>query len=409
MVEETQINQNNLPNQSNDDYDYEINLLDLFIVLLKHKKLILSITIIVAILSVVISLIITPIYEAKTTLMPPQGTESSLSSAFAQKAAAAIGVGLPIKNPSEIYVDLIKSNFVVDRIIKEFNLKSLYKAKNMDIARKDVLKNLDVNVDPKTGIITIGYKDKNPIRSANIANAFVKTLSDFNNHLAITKAAIDRKFFENELKKAYFNLLKAEKNVEAFQKKTGVIELTEQTKAAIGSIANLKAQIAIKEAQIASMGTYATSANPDYQKAQAALSSLGSQLNALESANSSSAITPVGKVPSIYGTYANVMGELGFRKAVYEMLSKLYEESAIKEAKGASLIQVIDKATPPEIKISPKRAIIVIVSTFAAFFISIFIAFFKEFIERASADESNKDRIKLIKQYASFKKKSKVQ
>ncbi|MGC8617077.1 MAG: GumC family protein [Desulfurella sp.] len=404
MVENQEKNNLGYQNVSDDD---EINLLDLFIVLLKHKKLIFSITFGVAVLSIIISLLMTPVYEAKTTLMPPQGAESSLSSAFAQTAAAAVGLGISAKNPSEIYENLLKSDFVVDRIIKQFNLMKLYKAKNIDSARKAVLKHLDVQIDAKTGIITVGYKDKNPVRSAQIANAFVAALRDLNNHLAITKASIDRKFFESELKKAYIKLVEAEKNVENFQKKTGVIELGEQTKASIASIANLKAQIAVQEAQIAAMGTYATPNNPAYQKAQATLSSLRSQLSALESNtnNSNNAITPLGKIPSLYGKYINVVGELGFRKTVYEMLLKLYEEASVKEAKGASLIQVIDKATPPQIRISPKRALIVIVSTFAAFFLSIFVAFFKEFIEKASQDEENKERMQLIKQYASLRKK----
>ncbi|HEX13818.1 MAG: hypothetical protein C0173_08350 [Desulfurella sp.] len=397
MVENQEKNNLGYQNVSDDD---EINLLDLFIVLLKHKKLIFSITFGVAVLSIIISLLMTPVYEAKTTLMPPQGAESSLSSAFAQTAAAAVGLGISAKNPSEIYENLLKSDFVVDRIIKQFDLMKLYKAKNIDSARKAVLKHLDVQIDAKTGIITVGYKDKNPVRSAQIANAFVAALRDLNNHLAITKASIDRKFFESELKKAYIKLVEAEKNVENFQKKTGVIELGEQTKASIASIANLKAQIA-------AMGTYATPNNPAYQKAQATLSSLRSQLSALESNtnNSNNAITPLGKIPSLYGKYINVVGELGFRKTVYEMLLKLYEEASVKEAKGASLIQVIDKATPPQIRISPKRALIVIVSTFAAFFLSIFVAFFKEFIEKASQDEENKERMQLIKQYASLRKK----
>ncbi len=403
MVENQEKGNLSYQNVSDDD---EINLLDLFIVLLKHKKLIFSITFGVAVLSIIVSLLMTPIYEAKTTLMPPQGIESSLSSAFAQTAAAAVGLGIAAKNPSEIYENLIKSDFVVDRIIKQFNLMKLYKAKNIDSARRAVLNHLDVQIDVKTGIITIGYKDKNPVRSAEIANAFVAKLRDLNNHLAITKASVDRKFFENELKKAYIKLVEAEKNLENFQKKTGVIELGEQTKASIASIANLKAQIAVQEAQIAAMGTYATPSNPDYQKAQATLSSLRSQLAALESnTNGNNAITPIRKIPTLYGSYINIVGELGFRKTVYEMLLKLYEEATIKEAKGASLIQVIDKARPPQIRISPKRALIVVVSTFAAFFLSIFIAFFKEFIERVSQDEENKERMQLIRQYASLRKK----
>ena len=393
----------NINTQYANQQEDEINLLDIFIVLLKHKKLIISITGIAAILSIIISLILPPVYEAKTSIMPPLGISRSSSMSA---AAAALGLGAIAKNPSDVYVDLLKSNFVVDNIIKEFNLTKLYKAKNIDIARKDVLKHLDAKADLKTGIITIGYKDKDPKRAAQIANAFVDQLRYLNNHLAVTKAAVEKRFFQKELKKAYKKLLEAEKNAESFQKKTGVIELKPQAQASINTIANLKAQIAAQEAKLAAMSTYATPQNPDYKKTEASIASLEAELSALESNAKSSALPSIKKVPEVYGKYINIQTELGFRKAVYSMLLKLYQQASIQEAKGAPLIQVIDKATPPHLRISPKRTLIVVVSTLAAFFISIFIAFIKEAIERMSQNEEDRKRLELIKKYASFGKKA---
>jgi tyrosine-protein kinase Etk/Wzc len=67
------------------------------------------------------------------------------------------------------------------------------------------------------------------------------------------------------------------------------------------------------------------------------------------------------------------------------------------EAKDFPLIQVLDKAIPPERKSKPKRSVIVIMATLAAFLISIFWAFIRESITRAEEQPEQAERLKNLR------------
>jgi len=57
---------------SSEDYEEdEINLIDLLMVLLKHKKIIFWITFAAGVLSIIYSLLVTPIYTATARVLPP--------------------------------------------------------------------------------------------------------------------------------------------------------------------------------------------------------------------------------------------------------------------------------------------------------------------------------------------------
>jgi hypothetical protein len=47
----------------------------------------------------------------------------------------------------------------------------------------------------------------------------------------------------------------------------------------------------------------------------------------------------------------------------------------------------------------------ILIATFTGFFLSIFLAFFAEYKERASANPENKERFETLKRYATFRLK----
>ncbi|HPQ82062.1 MAG TPA: hypothetical protein PLZ86_10155, partial [bacterium] len=70
---------------------------------------------------------------------------------------------------------------------------------------------------------------------------------------------------------------------------------------------------------------------------------------------------------------------------VNALLTTQYEMAKIEESKEDLAFQVIDYAVPPVLRASPKRAQICIMSFFAALFLAVFIAFFREYLERMKA------------------------
>ncbi len=101
----------------------EINLLDYLIVLLKRKKLIISITLGAAVITAIIVFIMTPIYRAETRILPPQTGSSSIALSMLTQMSGAQGIteSLGLKTPGDLYVGMLKSRTVADRIIDRFN------------------------------------------------------------------------------------------------------------------------------------------------------------------------------------------------------------------------------------------------------------------------------------------------
>ncbi len=63
-----------------------------------------------------------------------------------------------------------------------------------------------------------------------------------------------------------------------------------------------------------------------------------------------------------------------YNETLYELLAKQYELARLDEARDAVVIQVIDRAIPPERKSRPQRWLIVLVAAGTGFMLSVFVA-----------------------------------
>lgn len=388
--------------------DDEIDLLELLVVLVKRKRFIIRFTLIVAILSIIVSLIMPSIFRAETKILPPQqGSSSGLAAQFLSQIGGAGGMFggiIPTKTSGELFIGLLKSNSVLDRVIDRFDLMKLYKTKSREKTRKILLDSLNAQEDKKSSIVKIAYEDKDPKRAAQIANAFVEELKNVNKGLAVSEASQRRLFFEEQLQDVKVALTKAEEDMKIFQEKTGVLQAEAQAKAVIENIALLRAQIAAKEVELKVLKTYSTQNNPDLLRVEEGLKAMRAELAKLETKGGGghNPLMPTGRMPSVGTEYLRRLRELKFNETLYELLLKQYELAKLDESRDATVIQVVDKAEPPERRHKPKRKLIVFVSTISALFLSIFIAFFKEFIEKSSTNPENRERIEYIKKYLDF-------
>src|SRR3954469_19436165 len=160
----------------------EIDLLDLLIVLAKRKRLILTVTAGSAALALIVSLLLPNRYTATTKILPPQQSQSASSMLLTQLAgggmgplAALAGSGLGLKNPSDIYLGILKSRTIEDALIAKFDLRHVYRDKRISDARKDLEKASEI-VSEKEGLISIAVEDKDPKRAAAMANSYVEQM-----------------------------------------------------------------------------------------------------------------------------------------------------------------------------------------------------------------------------------------
>jgi uncharacterized protein involved in exopolysaccharide biosynthesis len=290
---------------------------------------------------------------------------------------------------------MLRSRTIADHVIKRFNLQALYDEPTLVDTRRRLNDLLNVSAG-KDGIISIEFDDEDPNRSAEIANAFVDQLDRLTQEVAVTTAGRQRVFLEKQLRQAKDQLSQAEIALRTTQEETGLISVTEQGKAMIESVANLRAMIAAKQVQLVSLGSSTTEKNPDYIRARTELAGLQRELKKLEQnapSESSTIIPSAGAIPQAGLEYVRRFRDVQFAQALYEILLKQYEIAKSQEAAESGVIQVLDRAIAPDKKSKPLRSLIVLATTIIAGLIGTGCAFVIEARHRLAA---NPDTAKLI-------------
>ena len=217
-----------------DNAEEEISLIDLFKIFWGRKILIINLTMIFAFGSLAYSLYLPFIYKAECRILPPSQGGSRMGALMAQMGGLADLVGISGgggANSGQMMIGILKGNTVVDAIIDRFNLMELYKQKIRLNMRKTVTNNiLEVNEDIKSGIVTVAALDEDPVRAADMANAFVEELQKRLQGLSLTEAGQRRFFFEAQLKQAQQALGEAEDAMLRYQQESGVVVLEPQMK-----------------------------------------------------------------------------------------------------------------------------------------------------------------------------------
>ncbi|QJE03347.1 lipopolysaccharide biosynthesis protein [Massilia forsythiae] len=361
--------------QSKDNFD----LLEIMIILAKKKRQLIGVPLIVGLIATAISFALPNVYQATTKLLPPQQSQSSAAALLSQLggvaglAAGAAGV----KTPNDLYVGMLKSRTIADKLIKTFNLKKSYDADTQEKTRQILEKNTNI-IAGKDGLITIDVEDKDQKVVARIANAYVEELIKLSKELALTEASQRRLFFERQLEQSKDRLAGAEVTLKRSMDTRGVISVDADSRAIVETVGRLRAQISAKQIQLNSMGTVVTENNPAYRRAQSELSSLQAELSKLENGRGSRQEET--GMPGNQSGLENikVLRDVKYYQMLYELLAKQYEAARLDEAKDPAIIQVLDTAIEPEKKAKPKRLIIVLVCIAVAFFATAFFVFTSE-------------------------------
>src|SRR5947209_2598397 len=85
-------NRKDAPAEENASADDEISLLDLLIVLAKHKRIVLGVPLVAAVVAAIISFVMPNIYTGTTRILPPQQSASAASALLNQLGGAFAGL-----------------------------------------------------------------------------------------------------------------------------------------------------------------------------------------------------------------------------------------------------------------------------------------------------------------------------
>ena len=174
-----------------------IDVMSLLLIFAKHKRYIIGLPLVAAVLAFGLSFLLPNVYNADTRLLPPQQPQGGAAAFLSQLggvAAAVSGAG-GIKNPNDVYIGMLKSRAIKDNIIEKYDLKVAYGTDSLETARRKLEENTLI-VAGKDGLISIDVMDSNQERVAKLANSYVDELLTLTKTLAVTEASKRRLFFE---------------------------------------------------------------------------------------------------------------------------------------------------------------------------------------------------------------------
>ena len=384
-----------------------IDWMELLLILSRRKKTILQVTIAVAVVTAIVMFVMPNTYTATASILPPEQKQSSLGALLGQigSVAGLTGSDVGLSNPGDLFIGMLHSRTIQDRLIDKFDLRNVYRVKRYQDARKKLDSRSEI-VSEKEGLISISVDDRDPSRAASMANAYVEELHALNSRLAISEAGQRRLFYEEKLNAERDALSLAEVQLKEAEEKTGLMQPEAQARVIIQSVADMRAQVAELEVRIEAMRTYATKDNPELRRAEQQLAGLRAQVAKMErntgEPGNSDLELPTRKLPQAELEYLRRARDLKYHEALYDFLTKQLEAARLDEAKDAILVQVVDKAVEPERKSGPRRLLTVLVTAFGTFAVMCLWALIAEAMNRKQQDPRNRVRIGRLRDSLKF-------
>ncbi|MCO4784197.1 MAG: hypothetical protein KC646_17865 [Candidatus Cloacimonetes bacterium] len=376
-----------------DEFDDEIDLLELFLVLWKQKFKIIGVTFLVSAIGVFYAINLPNIYTASAIFLPPKAGESKMSSMMASLSSIpffpGMGGGGGAENGFEILKAYSQKYENIWKVITKFNLKSHYKIESdfKSDVEKTYLDNLSINKDKKTGIVTLSFSDEDKELAAEIANFNVRLLSEISMDSVLSENQKKKKFIEKRLKNSKAGLKKIEEKIRDYEKENKILSIESQSKATIDAIATIQSEMQLNLVKIkVQLELGANDSHPQVRLLKLQNKELEKQLIAIQNGSlilskdmsaedkeKGLSYIPLQKIPQIKLDLERLMRQKVIELEVFKVLTKEMEMVKIETSKDLEHLEVIDWARVPEKKSKPRRSVICIVIALSGFLLSCFL------------------------------------
>jgi len=332
-----------MENESN-----EIDLLDLFAVILKRKKMILGLTLggMVFVLAYAVGSLLLPAdksflpneYAPKALMLINDNSSSggSLSSLLSSSGLGSLAslAGVSASGSSKysaLAVYLTQTNEFLDVIVDQFGLIERFNiTKNPRTSSRNMLiQGLNADFDGASGVFSISYTDKDPVFAKDVVNFAVKNMEKRFTEMGLDKNKLSKENLEVNLKNSY----------------NEIVRLQQESQRMMGSV------------------------------------------------NSGHAL-PSGSSVMLEATRLEL--ELKAQETVYTQLKTQYELVKVQLASETPVFQILEYAEIPDQKSGPSRGKLCIIVTFASFFFSVFLAFLLNAIDTIRKDPEAMAKLKTV-------------
>ncbi|MGB0563527.1 MAG: GumC family protein [Spirulinaceae cyanobacterium] len=232
--------------KTREQFDIEINIQQLLLILKRRWLLIAAGGIIGALLGGVPPLFDTPIYRAGGTLkLIPQ---SSISVSGVSNEASLLQPTSALTNPLATEVLVLQSRPILEEVVSELDLKDPYTGGPMPVGA--ISNSLQAEILTQTDVIRISYTSQRPKETADVVNALMEAYIRHNIRTNREQAEKTRTFIEGQLPKVEQELSEVEQSLRNFKENNDINSLQQETGLVTESLVTLENQIIAQQREL---------------------------------------------------------------------------------------------------------------------------------------------------------------
>ena len=367
----------------------DIDIIDLLTALYAGKGLIIGGTLAICVLAGGLSFLLPKEYEATVQILPPQEQKQSFgfSSLLSSLPIPTLRLGEK-GTPADISLATIRSPTVRRRMIEKFALMQRYESRTMTDALETLADKTTADMTEE-GTLSVAVLDEDPQMAADMANYYIVLLDSTNKRFSHKTASERLSFIRGLLEEEDKKLEDKMERLEQFQSEHNAISIADQARAVILTATSM--QTATMELAIERQRLILSGLGPNHDKVkqlereiqlrQETLAFLSDGLKpadngllpnkSLQLELDENLFLPLKQIPGVAQEYATLEKDVLVQTSLLLVLLQ-QEAQALIEAKDAtSTVQVLDPATPPEVKARPQRVLIVSIAGILSLFASV--------------------------------------
>ncbi len=374
--------------------DYKgIDILDLFVFIVRHKRFLLTLFVVSFILSYLsIYIFIEEQFEA-TAIIIPSGDENSsgLSGMLKGLKGLPINLGNSSSMKSEInrYNTIIFSRTTLEDIIRKFDL---YKVYDIDTTNKEYqekaikrLKKEIITKETDEDAFEITARSDSPYRAADITNFIIETLNNKIIQLKISKSKGNRIFLEKRVAEIRTELRFSEDSLRKFQENSGLLDVKSQLPELMTAYSTLEADLMSKKLKKSVLENLFDKQSPEVKNLSMEINEYQKKLDDLRSKGErGSLMIAMNSLPNTTLEYLRRYRQVQINSTLLEFIIPLYEQAKIEEKKDYPILQIIDNAVPPAKKSWPPRTLFALLGACFTTFSFLVFTFLNGIVERSA-------------------------
>ena len=214
---------------------------------------------------------------------------------------------------------------------------------------------------PKSGVITLSYRDTDPRLAAAVVNAVQKAFVQLKMRWRSQEAQDTLDYVRQQLPIVEKQVAEAQQRLNTYQSERGTVDVQRETELVLGQAVELENKRMTLAGERASTLLRYTPEHP-------AVASLDQQIRSID-AQLAEINRQAGQLPARQQQIYSLMRDLDVNTELYKALQTSAQELRIAVAGSVGSVRIVDEAYPPKKPSSPKKAILLIAAVAAGLFL----------------------------------------